>query len=427
MDDGDQTQVAARAALERVRAARRDAQAAEVRESIALAELAETYRVGRDDVVAVLAEKHIHPAGDGTPGVSEFLSLELGAALGLSQRTALGLVVDVLNLKYRTPRLWAAYCQGLIPRWQAATLAEETSPLGPDRAAWVDARLAVRVGRVSFGRLRRLAKGLVAQADPRLLATAEERTRNARGVHVGHPDCGSADVYATLAARDAAQLDKTLADLAAAMGQAGDDRSLDQRRASALGVLADPALALSWLTDAPLPSRRRGRTVVHLHLAADTVVDPASGVARIEGFGPLTTASLPEFLAGTSVTVRPVVDDFHTEPVDSYEIPERLREVVYREHPVEVFPFSSRTSRSLDLDHVRPYLRGRDWTPDQTGKDNLAPVSRLVHRAKTAEVWKVRRTQYGHFAWRSPLGYTYTVAPDGTAGPSVPSTTRLRR
>ena len=49
-----------------------------------------------------------------------------------------------------------------------------------------------------------------------------------------------------------------------------------------------------------------------------------------------------------------------TEPgVDSYEIPDRIRESVLLRDVCEVFPHSSRAARRLDLDHTIPYTEVR--------------------------------------------------------------------
>lgn len=46
----------------------------------------------------------------------------------------------------------------------------------------------------------------------------------------------------------------------------------------------------------------------------------------------------------------------------------------------ETFPYSSRTARRLDLDHTQPYI---SRATGQTRPDNLGPITRRVHRAKT--------------------------------------------
>jgi len=51
-------------------------------------------------------------------------------------------------------------------------------------------------------------------------------------------------LIARLDTLDALDLDGSISDLAGAMGRLGDDRTLDVRRASALGLLAHPQRAL---------------------------------------------------------------------------------------------------------------------------------------------------------------------------------------
>ncbi len=421
--------------LEKILAATDDIRSAEIRQAVALAELAESYSVDMDTLVPELAEKTIYPGGDGTPGVSEFLCLELGPAMGVSRRTAFTMVAGVLNLKHRHPLTWDSFLRGLVPRWQAEVLAGMTGGLTAPAVAWVDERISRRVGRLSFQRLKRLTRGWVAQADPQLAADREAAARQHRQVVFGSDLSGTTDMWASLASRDAAALNRTVSELAIAMGESGDERTTDQRRAAALGMLSDPSAAQAWLTGSTVsespsdaaPSRRtrtpRGRTVVYVHLAEETLVDHASGVARIEGFGPLTVTSLPEFLAGTHVTIRPVVNDSSIAPVDSYEIPEQLRNAVRRGSPFEAFPFSSSTSEHLDLDHIVAYRFGHLWELGQTNVAGLVPLARLVHRAKTLGVWKLRCRGRAELCWTSPLGRSYIVGPRGTR----PSTSMVRR
>ncbi|GAB3817256.1 hypothetical protein GCM10028820_17900 [Tessaracoccus terricola] len=402
-------------ALERVTDSVAMIRLGEVQKAIALADLAEVYSVEVDTLVPELAERMIHPGHEGTPAVSEFLGLEIGAALGISQQAAFSLVAEVLDLKHRHPELWRVFCVGGIERWEASKLVDITADLSAEQVREVDAKIARRAGQVSFNHLRRLTHGWVAQADPELARERERTARSGRLVHLGPSVFGTSEMVARLEARDAKLLDDTLNRLACAMAEAGDERDRNQRRAAALGLLADPSAALDMLGgDADATARSRGRTVVHVHLAAGTVVDPDTGVARIEGFGPLTVASLPEFLAGSHVTVRPVLDDADVEPVDSYEIPDRIRDAVHRRNPTEMFPYSGRCSRSLDLDHVEPYAWEGARRQAQTRIENLIPLSRRVHRAKTLTAWQVVRTAHGKFVWHSPLGRRYTVLPDGT-------------
>lgn len=386
--------------------------AGEVRMAEGLIELARHYSVTQDMLGIHLVEKAMPFGGLGTPELSEFLALEVGAALGLSETAAAHVLRSVLNLHYRHPRLWDAFRAGKIRRWEADKLTELCADLSPEAADWVDRRVALKVGSVSFAHLRKLTAGWTAQADPALAAAKEEAHRRSREVHLYDHAHGSSTIIGRIATTDAQALERAIQEIAHRLAEAGDERGYDQRRAAALGLLAEPAQAALWLTGEQLetPAIKR-RSIVYVHLAANTLVDPCSGVARIEGLGPLTTETLPEFLRGTHITVRPVLDVVSLASTDRYEIPDQIRDAVHLRHPVEIFPFSARESRGLDLDHTRPYRQG---DRGQTGVHNLGPLSRRAHRAKTMGAWKLTRLGTHCFGWISPLGLEYHAGPAGT-------------
>lgn len=424
-------------ALDRLVASEAAIRSAEAQQVRALAELAASYRVDMDAIVEHCAERTFRYAAEGTPEVSEFLNLEVGPALGLSEQAAGHLVVAALDLYHRHPRLFAALERGELRRWQADALTKLTGDLSAEGAEWVDVQVALVLGRIPFGRLKRLTEGLVAQADPALQARKEAEERARREVRFGDFRHGSAGVWGRLGAADAKALERTLDEMAHELGALGDERTHAERRAAAMGMLSDPHRAGELLGACPAGSfppvtpraprpaafRGRGRAVVHLHLHERTVVDPGRGVARVEGLGPLTAGTLPEFLRGLHVTVQPVVDGRETRPVDAYEVPTRLRDAVLRRFPVSVFPFAANVSRGLDLDHSRPYVHpGREgYRHGQTSMENLAPLTRRAHRAKTLGAWRLERIDAVHFAWTSPLGRRYDVGPEGTGPPRAPT------
>jgi hypothetical protein len=122
-----------------------------------------------------------------------------------------------------------------------------------------------------------------------------------------------------------------------------------------------------------------------------------------------------EFLGHANVRVVPVLDVAGQEPVDAYETPARLREAVHLRNPACVFPWSSNTSRRVDMDHTVPYVPPEDGgPPGQTGLHNLGPLSRYAHRLRTHGRWRLRQPRPGVFEWRSPHGYRYRVDRHGT-------------
>ena len=83
----------------------------------------------------------------------------------------------------------------------------------------------------------------------------------------------------------------------------------------------------------------------------------------------------------------------------------RLRDVY------EIFPHGSRSARRLDLDHTIPYTDGIDG---QTRPDNLGPLTRTLHRAKTSRRRQLKQPASGIFWWTSPHHQHYRVTNHGT-------------
>jgi hypothetical protein len=154
--------------------------------------------------------------------------------------------------------------------------------------------------------------------------------------------------------------------------------------------------------------------VLHFHLS-DATLGCGPGMVRPEHDpAPISLDQLRRFLTdtGCAVTVRPVIDPADTAPVDSYEIPHRLRRAVRYRHPADVFPYGSNVTSSLDLDHTQPYQP--DGPPGQTNPGNLGPLSRTAHRAKTFGRWFCRQPDPGTYLWRSTTGRIFLVTNQGT-------------
>ncbi len=423
------------------------------------------------------------PAGsDGTPLVAEFASLELAAAMHLRPEAVdveLSLATDCLH---RLPYAWAAVMAGDLTVWLAKKLASMSGDLDFDGARAFDADLRDVYGRMPASRLEAMAKGLVLKHLP--AEQAEERRaaeRERRFVEFGDPgDHLLGSVQAVLDKPDQRYLEAQVARLALILRRAGVQDTEDGIRARALGMLANPALALQMLqaslldpelsdpsilsevgemlpeldsTTFPEPEEgcelkgRLGHTcgtitvdpqkllptakiVVHL---TDTTAKTGQGIARIQGIGPALGGWLKDLLGDRKISVRPVLDTAGVCPVDSYEVPDRMRETVEQRNPFEVFPWSTKRASRCDLDHTAPF--DHDGTPGQTRPDNLGPLGRRVHRAKTHGRWRVEQVAPGCYLWRSPEGFVYLVTPSlslelhdptRTHPPESPPVIRLR-
>jgi hypothetical protein len=134
---------------------------------------------------------------------------------------------------------------------------------------------------------------------------------------------------------------------------------------------------------------------------------------RVEGAGPFLVDQLAELVGHGQIIVKPVIDLNDRVSVDSYEIPDRIRERVKLMDPVDQFPFgTAETTFRTDLDHIEPYTT--TGPPGQTSTDNLAPESRFHHRVKTHGRWTVRRLPGRALKWTSPHGFKWRVDHTGT-------------
>jgi hypothetical protein len=154
----------------------------------------------------------------------------------------------------------------------------------------------------------------------------------------------------------------------------------------------------------PLPP-----ATLYVHVSRESM-ESGEGVARMEGVGPITLGQASEFLRHSHVTVKPVIDLDRDVPVDSYEVPARLREVLQLRAPASAFPWSPSTSRRMDVDHTTPWSRA-----GQTRIGNLGKLTRFEHRTKThGPGWRHRQPEPGVHVWRTPHGHWFRVDGTGT-------------
>src|SRR3954468_16865661 len=155
-------------------------------------------------------------AGAGTPQVAGYAVEELGAALGISYRAALGLVGDALELCYRLPRLWALVHAGRLQAWKARQVTAHTRQLSKAAVGFVDRHTAVTG---THNRLPANLAGLVhealAQCDPETATGREDAALAARQVTFEHRESTeTSTLTATLDTLDALDLDATVTQLA---------------------------------------------------------------------------------------------------------------------------------------------------------------------------------------------------------------------
>lgn len=433
--------------------ARATRQVAEVQEAVAILHIVENYHRDLPENPMPGRGRLVELAAEGGPKLNEFVPLELSAALGVSQQSITLLISDLLDLEYRHPLLWQQVRGGETPLWHARKIAARVSnvELGLQAALELDRRLSPTLPGLTLGRSLKLLEGMIVAIDPRGAQERAETERRKRWVRIQPTTDGVSWLDGKLNCADGRQLDGALNRIAALLKSNGDSDDREARRSSALGVLSNPALALALLQRDELrraseggdtvdidetveaddsaadplagvpagllsefvtinPQKLLPRSTLFVHMS-DRAVRKGRGVARVEGIGPIPVKQLRHLLKGTRVRVLPVFDPGAVAPVDSYEIPAPMRRAVLLRNPTDTFPLGSWPSRGLDLDHVRPYRR--DGGPGQTSVDGLQPLIRRGHRAKTHGNWLVEPDPLQGHLWRSPLGLTYWVLPDG--------------
>jgi hypothetical protein len=372
-------------------------------------------------------------AGVGTPAVAEYAVEELAAALGLSHAAGLSLVSEAVEVCYRLPRLWALVQDGSLQGWKARQVARATTQLSAAAVAFVDRHLAVTARSNRIPPVNPVLHEARLRCDPDQAAAVEQNALDHRGVWLDHRESTAITLLtARLDTLDALDLDGTITDLAGVLGRLGDDRDLDVRRASALGMLAHPQRALDLAasastdtdtdpgTEAGAGSGRSGlngsRGTLYLHVSLSDLAVHAGGGGRVEQLGTASLALLRGWLQRfTGVTVRPVLDPTRTDAVDAHDPPPWMRELVILRDRHCVFPGCSTDARACDLDHLQPYTPMDDGgPPGQTSPANLACLCRRHHRAKTFAGWHYRRlgdddTGGSMYEWTSPHLRTYRV------------------
>ncbi len=374
----------------------------------------------------------------GTPDVAEFCCATLGARLAITSWSASSLMADGLDLVIRLPQLWRRVEALEVRASYARFVARRTRDLTIEQAAYVDSRVVEAAdGRIPWSRFEDLVVGAIAASDPEAAAEREQEQAARRCASASRStEDGMRGFYVRAPLHVIARLDAVVAHLARILADLGDTDPEDHRRVKAVLVLTDPPRALELMTAYaawrdrpadPAEGREPERTgerpeidwdalmpavVLMIHLYAG---DEETGVARVEGHGPVTEAWLRTHLGPHArFTVRPALDLAGQAPVDAYEIPDRHRQAVHLMTPADTFPWGSSTSRTQQIDHTVAFRHGTDGPAGQSRVGNYGPMTQHHHRIKTHGAWQVQQPFPGIYVWRDPHGALYLVDHTGT-------------
>ncbi len=418
---------------------------------------------GPDAVVARrLGDVLVQVGGDGTPGVQDFCLGEIALARGTGVMASRNALADVLDLQHRLPMTWAVCLRGECEVWVARRVAKLSRHLGSDTVGLVDSAMSRMIATESAGRILEVAEAKVIEADPALHQERCEAERRSRFVRLGRSDeFGLRMLIARLDAGDAVAVEATVCRVAEIIARRHPEATPDELRALALAWLARPAELLALLLEHTEPAHGAGpeqapdqeagqettpvarplafpadlldalrgidltrlapKAVLHVHLH-EAALHGTEGVARVEGFGPVTLIRLRELLARFNVRIQPVKDLSSRVRYTAYEHPESLRDQVHLITGGDYWPYATSTSRNVDLDHPTPYDHctdhhtgtGREPPPDQNGPHNCGPLGRRHHRWKTHAGYESRQCGEGRYVWLTPHGLAFLVDHTGT-------------
>ena len=375
-------------------------------------------------------------AGEGSPPIDEFCIPEVATMLSMTCDSVGSYLTDVIELRYRLPRLWARLLAGDVTPWRARVIAQSTVALTPQAAAYVDEQTAWCANRVTPSQLMRLVDHARARFMPEHLSAEVEAAQDRRHVTFVVDQVsfdGTMHLEADLEIPDALGLAQAVADGAGRLAELGSTDTLDGRRATALGDLARHQLAFGFDTDDGDSERtflaRQGagsapattQIVLHAHLSADAIRNydreagpdedgvALTGFVEQAGSRVLSVEQIRDWCGrpDVQVIVKPVIELHQRLETPSYAPTDRIRDYVIARDRTCVFPWCGRNARHGDLDHIVPFDHADPTRGGLTSTDNLAALCRRHHRLKTKGRWRYKMTDPGVFVWTSPLGHTY--------------------
>ena len=376
---------------------------------------------------------------------------EISAAQAISHRRASNQMRLALALAQRLPRLAALFADGRVGHRVVSAIVWRTCLVeDPDAQAAIDAALAEQartLGVLSDYKLEQAVDSLVDRFDPGGLRRTRARSRS-RDIQIGDGDGDSATsaLWGRMFSTDAQILIRRLS-LMARQVCTDDPRTMAQRRADALGVLAAGGERLACQCGSPSCEYAQADgspTGVVIHVLAEAPALAGTPDPNLSGEGadtpafsrgmslaewaaakpepePTTPASSSPILGGGMVpgpllaeliragaTVRHVRRP-HDQPEPQYRPSTALAEFIRVRDLTCRFPNCTVPADRCDIDHAIP------WPLGPTHPSCLRCECRKHHLLKTFWVgprgWSDVQLPDGTIHWTSPSGKVYTTVP----------------
>ncbi|WP_205873249.1 HNH endonuclease signature motif containing protein [Mycobacterium camsae] len=421
------------AVVDAMAAATRDEALAAARRFAAIAELVARRAVGATDQARWSCDNW------------DAIAAQVGAALNISHSLASHQMYQALALRTRLPAVGALFAQGRLSLRLVIAIIWHTELIkDPVVLRLVDAVLAndaLSYGPMSQPKTARAIDAIIGRYDPAAVRRARSGARSREVVITASTDgSGTAQLWGTLLSTDAVILDRRLSEMAHQVCPA-DPRTLAQRRADALGVLAADGDQLACQCSDPdcparIPDARAAAVVIHVVAESTTVCTPpdphlnGEQPQRVDRENPLRPAPDPEpaglsrpsaqILGGPVVPAAQlaalIAAGAKTAPIDCCPRPSpgyrpsaalarfiRARDMTCR------FPGCDCPADACDIDHAIAYPFG------PTHRTNLRCLCRKHHLLKTfwsgTRGWRDRQLPDATIIWTAPTGHTYTTRP----------------
>ena len=362
------------------------------------------------------------------------IAAEVAAAQGISHAMASGQMYLASALRQRLPRVGALLAEGAISARLASAIVWHTDLINDlTTLALVDGALAADAalfGPLSVNKTAQAIDAIVYRHDPAAVRRGRSDARS-RELVISQPDGGTAALWGRLYATDAALLERRLTAMAGEVC-AEDPRTVAQRRADALGVLAAGGEHLACAcgrADCSAAGADARAAAVVVHVVADpsalgaepdphtsgehptpdaepqVPAAPRPPAAHLVGGGTIP-ASMIAALVAAGAPVRTVGYPSDTAPEPGYRPSAALARFIRCRDMTCRFPGCDHPAEHADIDHTIPYPHG------PTHPSNLKILCRKHHLLKTFWVgWRDQQRPDGTVIWTSPTGHTYTTRP----------------
>ena len=347
------------------------------------------------------------------------LIFELACALRVPEPTADRLLDESKRLVHLLPETHTALGDGEISYRHAQVIVEQTSTLPDEAVAEFEHEVLPFAKSLTVAKFTRVTRKKREASHPKSITERREKGIAERRVWVDPQPDGMAYLGAFLSAEVAIAAYGRLTEIAEGQNAPGDDRTLAQKRADALGDLlidGDTCAVENPVTGVADSGTGHGiRAKVLVTVPVLTLLGKLQQPANLEGYGPIDPELARQLAADAPSFTRVLTDPVTSAILDfdrsKYAVPADLRLVLRVRDEVCRAPGCNRPAVNCDVDHSRDWALG-----GTTCAANLAHLCEAHHNLKHHTRVSLRNLGDGRIEWTTKAGRTYVTYPANTIG-----------